>query len=115
MIYMIEFYRYRSYMWLSIMYLIGFQQHVAHARRFRVVAALSRIEAAHPHHVLVGQGKIEDGYIVGHVLRIGRLRQDDEAFLYFEAQDNLAGCLIVFMGQGQLPALGDVSVLHRPS
>ena len=89
------------------MYLIRIQQHVAHARRFRVVAALSRIEAAHPHHVLVGQGKIEDGYIVGHVLRIARLRQDDEAFLYFEAQDDLAGCLIVFMGQGRDEGMGE--------
>lgn len=107
MIYMIEFYRYRSYMWLSIMYLIGFQQHVAHARRFRVVAAFSRIEAAHPRHVFIGQGKIEDGDIIGHVLGIGRLRQDDEAFLYFEAQDDLAGCLIVFMGQGRDEGMGE--------
>ena len=51
--------------------------------------------------------KIEDGDIVGHVLRIGRLRQDDEAFLYFEAQDNLAGCLIVFMGQGRDEGMGE--------
>ena len=89
------------------MNLICFQQHVAHARRFRVVAALSRIEAAHPRHVFVGQGKIEDVYVVGHVLGIGRFRQDDEAFLYFEAQDDLAGCLIVLMGQGRDEGMGE--------
>lgn len=76
------------------------KEHFCYARCIRVVVAFACIQGFHGFHFFIGELEVEDVDVSFDSFLVGGFREDDESFLVFEAEDDLAQVLSVFFSEG---------------
>ena len=75
------------------------KEHFCYARCIRVVVAFACIQGFHGFHFFIGELEVEDVDVFFDSFLVGGFREDDESFLVFEAEDDLARVLSVFFSE----------------